>query len=90
MEIAHDSKHSVKLLQIQQKLNNSPTRYENKSAYVQNCIKGANWITVHSMNRAVTRLLFWAEFQSPPLPRNPGKSSFLGFKSSFLRFQVRL
>ena len=33
------------------------------------------------------RLLFWAEFQSPPLPRNPGKSSFLGFKSSFCVFR---
>ena len=43
-----------------------------------------DWI---SHKKSLTRLLFWAEFQSPPLPRNPGKSSFWCFKSSFCIFR---
>ena len=44
-------------------------------------------IQVNFCNLTIIRLLFWADCQSPPLPRNPGKSSFLGFKSSFRVFR---
>ena len=40
-------------------------------------------IDKNQVRAILCRLLFWADFQSRPLPRNRGKSSFLCFKSSF-------